>query len=89
MKKASEYVRLSVIKGMKLTHAIFLNLLAGILLLCVTGYGYFTAYIPASWTDFLRIHNVTSIEDFLLWISAFEALRVLFSALNMYKNRAK
>ena len=69
--------------------AVPLNLLAGILLLCVTGYGYFTAYIPASWTDFLRIHNVTSIEDFLLWISAFEALRVLFSALNMYKNRAK
>ena len=37
-----------------------LTLLYPAALLFVTGYGYFTAYLPASWTDFLATHNSAS-----------------------------
>ena len=56
-------------------------------LLFVTGYGYFTAYLPASWTDFLAIHNVTSLSAMLWWMTGIAILKALGCALAMLRQR--
>ncbi len=38
-------------------------------LLFATGYGYFTAYIPQSWSAFLADNNFTSLEAMLWWFT--------------------
>ena len=52
-------------------------------LLFVTGYGYFTAYFPASWTNFLATHNIASLSAMLWWMSAIAVLKALGCALAM------
>ena len=52
-------------------------------LLFVTGYGYFTAYLPASWADFLATHNITSLSAMLWWMTGIAILRALCCALAM------
>jgi len=47
------------------------------LLLLVTGHGYFTGIIPASWTDFLTVHNIASLDTMLWWMTGFNAIKVL------------
>ncbi len=54
-----------------------INLAYPVLLLLVTGYGYYTAYIPASWTAFLDAHNIRSLDTMLWWITIFNALRAV------------
>ena len=46
-------------------------------MLFVTGYGYFTAFLPASWTDFLTQHNIRSLGTMILWISGGASVRLL------------
>ena len=48
-----------------------------VLLLFITGHGYFTDVIPASWTDFLTAHNITSLDTMLWWMTGFNAIKVL------------
>ena len=45
------------------------------LLLLVSGYGYYTAYIPASWSAFLDAHNIRSLDTMLWWMTAINALK--------------
>jgi len=47
-------------------------------LLGVTGFGYFTAYLPSSWTNFLSAHNITTLKSCLLWFVGYNVLRVFF-----------
>ena len=47
-------------------------------MLCVTGHGYFTSILPVSATEFLTRHNITSISSYLLWMTSFEVMRVIF-----------
>ena len=58
-------------------------------LLFVTGYGYFTPYLPTTAIEFLKSHNITSISAYLLWMTAIEAVRVICCAVQMYLNRAE
>ena len=62
-----------------------LTLLYPAALLLVTGYGYFTAYLPASWTDFLETHNVTSLSTLLWWMNAIAVLKALGCAIAMLR----
>ena len=62
-----------------------LTLLYPAALLFVTGYGYFTAYLPASWTDFLETHNVTSLSTLLWWMNAIAVLKALGCAIAMLR----
>ncbi len=48
-----------------------------VLLLLITGHGYFTGVIPASWTDFLTVHNIASLDTMLWWMTGFNAIKVL------------
>ena len=56
-------------------------------LLFVTGYGYFTAYLPASWTNFLATHNITSLSSMLWWMTAIAVLKALGCALAMLRQK--
>ena len=60
-----------------------LNLANAALLLCVTGYGYFTAWLPASWVEFLSAHNVTSLSAMMWWLTGIAVLRLLGCAIEM------
>ena len=60
-----------------------MNLLYPAALLLVTGYGYFTAYIPASWTNFLSTHNVASLSAMLWWMTGIALLKALGCTLAM------
>ena len=64
-----------------------LVLLYPIALLLVTGYGYFTAYLPASWTEFLSTHNVTSLSTMLWWMTGFAILKALGCTIAMLRQK--
>lgn len=52
-------------------------------LLAVTGHGYFSEYIPCSWSTFLQAHNIRSLETMLLWIASFNAIKVVGCIIEM------
>ena len=54
-----------------------LDIIYPLLLLLVTGHGYFTGTIPASWTVFLTVHNITSLDSMLGWMTAFYTIKTL------------
>ncbi len=62
-----------------------LDLAYPILLLLVTGHGYISGIIPASWTEFLTTHNIYSLNTMLWWITAFNAIRSLVCLIAMCK----
>ena len=46
-----------------------------VLLLLVSGHNYFQNYIPASWSEFLTIHNIYSLKTMLGWITLFNFVK--------------
>ena len=56
-------------------------------LLFVTGYGYFTAYLPTSWTKFLATHNIASLSAMLWWMTAIAVVKALGCALAMLRQK--
>ena len=58
-----------------------------ILLLFITGHGYFADIIPATWTEFLTAHNIHSLETMLWWITAINGLKAVICIIEMYKSR--
>ncbi len=54
-----------------------LDIIYPVLLLLITGHCYFTGVIPASWTEFLTAHNITSLDTMLWWMTGFNAIKVL------------
>ena len=58
-------------------------LVFAVAMLCITGYGYFEAFLPSPVTAFLEAHNVTSISAFLMWMTVIEAIRVICCAVQM------
>ena len=57
--------------------AIPVNIAYPAILLAVTGHGYFTRFIPASWTEFLNLHNIRSLDTMLWWMTAFAAVKTV------------
>lgn len=53
-----------------------LNLLNAMLLLCVTGYGYFVSWLPPSVANFLAAHNITTLPAMLWWLTGIGVLRL-------------
>ncbi len=52
-----------------------LNITYSGLLLLITGYGYYSKYIPHSWVLFLDAHNVRSLSTMLWWMTAISAIK--------------
>ena len=66
-----------------------LSLLYSCALLAVTGHGYFSTYIPNSWTKLLIEHNIRSLDTMLLWMSGFALAKVVCCAIAMRRNPSK
>ena len=64
-----------------------LTLLYPAAILLVTGYGYFTVYLPASWTNFLATHNIASLSAMLWWMTGIAVLKALGCALAMLRQK--
>ncbi|MBQ8113501.1 MAG: hypothetical protein IJ146_09905 [Kiritimatiellae bacterium] len=47
------------------------------LLLLVTGYGYYAAYLPESWAAFLDAHNIRSLDTMLWWMTAATTIKAI------------
>lgn len=58
-----------------------------VLLLFVTGRGYFAGIIPASWTEFLTAHNIYSLETMLWWITGISGLKAIICIISITKNK--
>ncbi len=48
------------------------------LMLLVSGYGYFTGFMPSSWVEFLRHHNICSLGTMLCWMTGYGLIRTAF-----------
>ena len=60
------------------------------ILLIITGHGYFTGIIPASWSNFLTIHNIYSLSAMLWWMTALNIIKsVCCLAAMAIQNRKK
>ena len=64
-----------------------LTLLYPASLLFVSGYGYFTAYLPASWSEFLSTHNITSLSTMLWWMSSIAVIKVICCGFAMLRQK--
>ena len=53
----------------------------------VFGYGYFSAYLPASWTNFPATHNIASLSAMLWWMTVIAVLKALGCAIAMLRQR--
>ena len=60
-----------------------LDLIYPAVLLLVTGHGYFTGFIPASWTAFLTAHNIYSLETMLWWMTVVNTIKLTFCLVTM------
>jgi len=53
-----------------------IDIIYPLILLAVTGHGYFKGMIPISWTVFLTEHNIRSLGTMLCWSTIFNAVKV-------------
>jgi hypothetical protein len=58
-------------------------------LLAITGYGYFTAYLPSSWCDFLATHNFTSLKSMLVWFTATTLIKTAISLVELMRQPSR
>lgn len=58
------------------------------LMLAITGYGYFTDYLPPSIVEYLKAHNITTLPAMLAWLTVYELLRVICSAVELARRKA-
>ena len=66
-----------------------LNLAFAAGLMLVTGYGYFTAYLPAQCTEFLSKHNFTSLAAMLWWFTATTAVKTAICVFELLRQGGK
>ena len=54
-----------------------------VILLLVTGHSYFTGLIPASWSEFLTVHNVYSLRTMLWWMTGINGLKAAIAIIDI------
>ena len=60
-----------------------------LMLLAVTGRGYFADFLPETWMTCLSRINVTSLSDMLWWMTAFAAIRLIACAIDCARQSAR
>lgn len=60
-----------------------IDIIYSLTLLIITGHGYFTNFIPPSWTTFLDEHNIQSLDTMFWWMTTMNLTKVLFCAVAM------
>lgn len=56
-------------------------------LLLITGCGYYTAHLPASWATFLDNHNIDTLSTMLCWMSGIAIIKAICCATDMLKQK--
>jgi len=56
-------------------------------LLLVTGYGYFSAHLPAAWSAFLSVHNINSLSSMLWCMTGIALIKATCCALVMLRRK--
>ncbi len=56
-------------------------------LLAITGYGYFTAYLPGQVVNFLKNHNFSSIKAMLIWFAATTIVKTAISLIELLRQK--
>lgn len=64
-----------------------LDILYPVLLLVVTGHGYFSNIIPESWTKFLNTNNIYSLKTMLYWMTFSISIRAVCCAIALTKHK--
>ena len=64
-----------------------LSLLYPAAMLFITGHGYFTSYLPASWNNFLATHNITTLSTMLWWMTGIALIKSIGCAIAMLKQK--
>lgn len=64
-----------------------LDLAYPIMLLLVTGHGYLSGIIPASWTESLTTHNIYSLDTMLWWMTAITAIKATSCLIGLCNTR--
>lgn len=54
-----------------------------LLLLLVTGYGYYASFLPQGWAAFLEHHNIRSLGTMLWWMTAVNAVKAAICLVSM------
>jgi O-antigen/teichoic acid export membrane protein len=62
------------------------HLLCPIFLLVITGYKYFTPWMPQSWMNFLSAHNFTSLQTIIIWLLITGAIKLIISSIEFIRN---
>ena len=65
-----------------------LHIVFAVTLLAITGYGYFSNYLPSTWLDFLATHNFTSLKAMLVWFTATTLIRTGISLFELMRQPA-
>ena len=58
-----------------------------IILLMVTGYGYYTHLLPTNWSMFLEAHNIRSLDTMLWWITAANCLKAILCLIALHHKK--
>lgn len=64
-----------------------LEIIYPLLLLVTTGHGYFSDYIPTSWTCFLNSHNIYNLSTMLWWMTAIGAIKSIACIISMLRQK--
>ena len=65
-----------------------LHVIFAVGLLTITGYGYFSSYIPSSWSTFLATHNFTSLKTMLVWFSVTTIIKTSIAVAELLRQPA-
>ena len=60
------------------------HIICPVFLLLVTGHGYFRGFIPTPWTDFLDVHNFTSLKSMVTWFFAAAIVKLCISGIDFH-----
>jgi O-antigen/teichoic acid export membrane protein len=66
---------------------LLLDFLYPVLLLVVTGHGYFSYIIPESWTKFLNTNNIYSLKTMLCWMTINNSIKSTCCIIAIWQNK--
>ncbi len=65
-----------------------INIFLAVVLLLYTGYGYFIAYLPAVWSQFLAEHNLTSLKAILIWFTVTTFVKTMIALYELIRQHS-
>ena len=66
-----------------------INIVYAAALLFVTGYGYFSPYIPTAWSEFLATHNICKLSSILWWMTGTAIAKAIGCTISMLTQKRR